>query len=762
MDYSILVANAILIVAIVTFLNFLKYKNSKNKAIKIWRISNIVFLFSGLLVILGNNLDNKFVYILETVMAALGYSIVSMALFQIVKNKFNTKFILILNLLNLTGQIYFTSVVYNYGIRIFLVYLVIILNNLYILFNINSFKKYIGKELLVVFNIIIYFSVFTMILNILIVNYDFSYFSEYENFISNATIIILSVVIIFLIFLMDEIITNYNETRMNTAINNLKKLDFISRRANDLIEIKELSKDVLVILKEFINPDKIVIYEIDSNDKCNQIFEIGYDENDYNNLKEYKEEFEKITHVVHQKKVVFIKTSSIKNKNLKQKFNINNVYGNLLIPIIAGPNTIGFIILTFNKERQFIQEEMLFFDAVSIQLGNAFYNTKLFYELKRELKERIRIESELKTFFDTALDMLCVANFDGYFTRLSKAWTDTLGWSIEELSLKPFIEFVHKDDVEKTYDAMNNLQGGKNIVKFVNRYLCKDNSYKWIEWNSYADLNNMIVIAAARDITMRKKTEEELIIAKNKAEESDAAKSRFLAIMSHEIRTPVNAIIGYCALLNEKTEDEGLKKYIHSINISGKNLLRLINNILDLSKIEAGKMEIKWSLIDLNKILTEIYQMFDVIVTSKNVNLILDFENNNNIFLKLDEFKIREIVTNLISNAVKFTEKGYIKITKKINFLDEIFCDLELMIEDTGIGIDKEDREKIFEAYEQQSNQDLYKYGGTGLGLSICKKLVNLMNGDIILDSEKNKGTVFKIIFNNIEYKNFKKRNLLK
>ena len=245
---------------------------------------------------------------------------------------------------------------------------------------------------------------------------------------------------------------------------------------------------------------------------------------------------------------------------------------------------------------------------------------------------------------------------------------------------------------------------------------------------------------------------DQLLIAKEDAEEANKAKSRFLANMSHEIRTPMNAVIGFTDLLNTLITDKKQKLYLESVKSSSKNLLTLINDILDMSKIEAGKMELQYGPVNLKLLFTEIKQIFSLKINQKKLEFLIEVDNDLSEVLMLSEIRLRQVLFNLIGNSLKFTEKGYVKLSaKKINQdKNENKIDLLISVEDTGIGIPLEQQEKIFEAFMQKEGQNIRKYGGTGLGLTISKRLVEIMGGEITLQSEENKGSVFEFILKNV------------
>jgi signal transduction histidine kinase/ligand-binding sensor domain-containing protein/CheY-like chemotaxis protein len=239
------------------------------------------------------------------------------------------------------------------------------------------------------------------------------------------------------------------------------------------------------------------------------------------------------------------------------------------------------------------------------------------------------------------------------------------------------------------------------------------------------------------------------------------AKSLFLANMSHELRTPLNAIIGFSALLNETDYNSDKKHIIRSIKTAGKSLATLINDLLDLSKLEAGKMTLNYTPVEINTVLFEIRHIFDLKIKEKKLSMQIVEDKTLPDELMLDETKIRQILINLVSNAIKFTDSGLIKIVvSKLHENTVGFIDFQISVEDSGRGLSSLEKEKLFELFWQSENHEFHNpVAGTGLGLSITKNLVNMMDGEISVSSEVGSGSIFSVIFHNVAVADFNSKD---
>lgn len=358
------------------------------------------------------------------------------------------------------------------------------------------------------------------------------------------------------------------------------------------------------------------------------------------------------------------------------------------------------------------------------------------------LKEK---SEEISTFFDCALDLMCIADARGNFLRLNKEWENVLGYPISELEGNRSLNYVHPDDAKPTMEALNQLYNNQAIVNFTNRYLTKNGGYKWIEWKATPVGNR--IYAAARDITDKILINEELVNAKEKAEESNRLKIEFLNNMSHEIRTPMNGIIGFAELLNKADLPDEKRKYFSKIiQNSAQQLLRIIDDILEISTLETKQNTVNEEVLCLNDLMMDIFSIFSL--KSKERNIPIFFKkglHDSQCQIISDKTKLTKILDNLLENALKFTVEGFIEMGYYVDGQD-----LVLYVKDTGIGIAPENHKIVFERFSQEDKEISRKQGGLGLGLSISKENALLLGGDITLESEKGKGSTF---FVTIPYK---------
>ncbi|MFW6224404.1 MAG: ATP-binding protein, partial [Bacteroidota bacterium] len=341
---------------------------------------------------------------------------------------------------------------------------------------------------------------------------------------------------------------------------------------------------------------------------------------------------------------------------------------------------------------------------------------------------------------------------EGKITFANKSSSTITGYSHDELISMDVSNLLSSSEKQELQQRINKREmDDDSLFTYQVEIINKDQEPVPLEISSVPIVKNTNkeFLVIGRDISQRRKYEEQLIEAKEKAEENDRLKSTFLANMSHEIRTPLNAILGFSMLMQEDTDDENLKqKYLNIIHDNGEHLLNIMNNILEFSRIEAGQAKLNIWQVQVPAILTEAFESNRDQLERKNLQFRLDISlsNQHNIIMS-DSTRIRQVLDNLISNAVKFTDKGEIKISCESISEDEI----QIGVTDTGRGIKPEDREIIFERFRQGSIAKGEIHSGTGLGLSISRSLVKMLGGRIWLNSEINKGTeVFFTIKTNL------------
>jgi two-component system, sensor histidine kinase len=363
------------------------------------------------------------------------------------------------------------------------------------------------------------------------------------------------------------------------------------------------------------------------------------------------------------------------------------------------------------------------------------------YLVNRDAKKRELAEKELETFFAVSVDLLSISGMDGYFRKISPAWADLLGYSIEELFTIPLLDLVHPEDMQKTLDEIERQKYGSKVLQFENRWRTKDGRWVDLSWKSVPVGD--IMYGAARDITKQKIFEKELIDAQRNAQSAAKVKTEFLANMSHEIRTPLNGIIGVTDLLDGTNLNLEQKRFIATIRNSGSMLLKIINEILDFSKIEAGKLDLETIDFNVTTLLENQVSLVGPIAAEKNLKIITTVDPEIPQHVKGDSGRISQIILNLVNNAIKFTDHGHIEIKANLLSKSADSVMVKFSVTDSGIGMTESQVKRIFAPFNQADNTTARKYGGTGLGLSISKKLAEMMGGEINVESVPDRGSLF-------------------
>jgi two-component system sensor histidine kinase/response regulator len=426
-------------------------------------------------------------------------------------------------------------------------------------------------------------------------------------------------------------------------------------------------------------------------------------------------------------------------------------------PVLAEGNVLS-VMEFFSLEIRPPDDELLaMLSSVGNQIG-------LFYG-------RRRAQDDLDRFFALSQDVLCVVGFDGYFKRVNPAWERVLGYTADELTSRPYLEFIHPEDREPSQQEATKLASGEVLLHFENRFLHKDGTCRWFLWSAtpYPELQTMY--AAGHDITERKAAEQtlseyardleashraleeqtarleqlvkELEASRRRAEEATETKSAFLANMSHEIRTPLNAILGMTALALQTRLTADQRDYLQTVSSSATSLLAIINDILDFSKIEARRLDLERVEFNAREAIGNATRLLAVRAAEKGIELACHIAPEVPAILLGDEGRLRQVLLNVLGNAIKFTDAGEVVLRVTVEHLGPSRGTLHFTVADTGIGIPAEKRQQIFGAFTQADSSTTRRYGGTGLGLAIATRLVELMDGRMWVDSEVGKGSTF-------------------
>lgn len=485
--------------------------------------------------------------------------------------------------------------------------------------------------------------------------------------------------------------------------------------------------------------------------------------------------------------------------------------------------------------------------------------------LSKAKEQRLRKHDHL---FELSTDLIGIVSFEGRFVKINPAFSQTLGWTDEELMGRTFFDFIHPDDVETTAKAMETLRKGEALKNFTNRYKTKDNGLCWIEWTCNPEIETGLIYIIARDvtefvekkklletsekkfrqlfeniqgilcihdlegnfievnqsglkstgfsegemkngslyhlvvpekhheisqyltevintgraegemaiikkngaqahwhfistldedtfgrkrilanvmdITKQKQTARELQQAKEEAEQAYKTKSEFVANMSHEIRTPLNGIIGFTELALTTKLDNTQRQYVEIINQSALSLYNIINDILDFSKMESNHMKLNIDKTEVEEVMAEAFNVVAYGMNKKGLEMLMDLDPNLPKYIWADAMRLKQILVNLLGNALKFTETGEVKMQAKVlekNPGGKV--KIRFGVRDTGIGIQKDKQKDIFKAFMQEDGSITKKYGGTGLGLTISNKLLQMVNSKLELESEPGEGSYF-------------------
>ena len=370
---------------------------------------------------------------------------------------------------------------------------------------------------------------------------------------------------------------------------------------------------------------------------------------------------------------------------------------------------------------------------------------------EKEAEKALRhSEQRFRDVVDASGEMIWESDPTYHFYYLSRRVHSILGYEPGEMKGRSIFSFIPEEEKKRIRQRFEKVKkAGESFRNVEVRMFHNDGSIRWLRVSGmpYFDTAGSLMgyRGVAADASSEHAYMNQLREAKNAAEIANRTKSEFLANVSHEIRTPLNAVLGFTNILSEIITDSQQQKYLEAISSSGQNLLNLLNDILDLSKIESGRLELEYNAVNMHQLFSEIQNIFTLKAEERDLLLLTTIGEQVPPALALDEVRLRQVLINLVGNAIKFTDSGQVTLSVKASpeGLDSPKYRLFFEVEDTGIGIPTDQQEHIFESFRQQSGQSNRKYGGTGLGLAISKRLVEKMGGQISLRSAPGAGSTF-------------------
>ncbi|MFV8270079.1 PAS domain S-box protein [Flavobacterium sp. GT2N3] len=515
-------------------------------------------------------------------------------------------------------------------------------------------------------------------------------------------------------------------------------------------DISDIFSDVLIIMGKATKSHRAYYYENDENKGLISqkyrwiIHNIKLSENNVKLQNLPIAYFEEIITALSNNKIYRAVLSQIENISLRNKLMNVDVVSLILFPIFVRNKFHGFLGFDDTQnERLWSDDEVNILQTLASNIASS---------IERIANETAINESEEKfrLLANNIPGTVYLSNYDENNTKIY------INDEIEKLTGHPkssflndqlsFIDLIHPEDKLMTIAGQKNAIENKRAIHLTYRIIHKDNRIVWVEEfgdTIYKDGKIAFIEGIFIDITERKQTET-VVQQKELAEAANKAKSEFLANMSHEIRTPLNGIIGFTDLLMNTNLGVTQEKYITTVNQSAHSLLDIINDILDFSKIEAGKLDLYIEKYDIVEMLSQIIDLILYESNHKKLNLKLNIASDIPKYFWTDSVRLKQILINLLANAVKFTEKGSIQLDVIVlEKIDDATATIRFAVIDTGIGILEQNKKKIFQAFSQEDSSTTRKFGGTGLGLTISNQLLGLMNSRLQLESEIDFGSTF-------------------
>lgn len=513
------------------------------------------------------------------------------------------------------------------------------------------------------------------------------------------------------------------------------------------------------VIRNMMEIDALAVYLLDSQQQLMRLHSfVGLNDHFADTMKTIPVGEGTVGRAVVIKKPVIMHIGDYPFENLKPALQSEGIAMLASFPLLAAGRPVGAISLLSKKPRTVNPDEQLLMMAIGQQMGVAVQNAQLYESVNRELRERILAEQALQEsqqwlqeIIDQSAAIVYVKDTVGRYILVNRSWEALTGMDRSLAIGKSPFDFYPPDIAN-------------DLIKFDQPVLESGKAHQFEETAVYRsaevrtflvtkfplfDADGRIVALGgwATDITERKRFEEETVHAREAAESANRAKSQFLSTMSHEIRTPLNAIIGMADLLSETQLSKEQRQFVDIYRTAGENLLDIVNDILDISKIEAGQLDIHRQSFDLDELIEKTCDILALRAAAKGIDLFLDIDRSAMITVFGDPFRLQQILINLVGNAIKFTEQGYVLVEASAapaGSLNEAphVCAV-ISVKDTGIGIPLEKHEVVFDSFVQVDPTTTRKYGGTGLGLAISKRLVEMMGGTIDLESVPGVGSAF-------------------